>query len=40
MDKADVVTFMGSLEGGLDPLRAWFEREAGHVRVLVIQSAT
>lgn len=40
MDKGDVVTPIESLERGLDPLRAWFEREAGHVRVLAIQSAT
>ncbi len=40
MDKRDVMTPLQSLEGGLDPLRAWFEREASHVRILVIQSAT
>lgn len=29
-----------SLALGLDSLRDWFEREAGHVRVMAIQSAT
>jgi hypothetical protein len=29
-----------TLAAGLEPLRAWFDREAGHVRVVAIQSAT
>ena len=29
-----------SLAGGLQPLREWFDREADHVRVIAIQSAT
>jgi len=40
MDKRDVMTPLQSLEDGLDPLRGWFECEAGHVRIVVIQSAT
>lgn len=40
MDKREVVTPLESLERGLEPLRDWFEREASHVRVVVIQSAT
>ena len=40
MDRRDVLTLLQSLARGLDPLRAWFEREAGHVRILAIQSAT
>lgn len=31
---------MESLEHGLELLRAWFEREAGHVRMVAIQSPT
>jgi len=31
---------METLEQSLDPLRTWFEREAGHVRIVAIQSPT
>jgi len=42
MDKHGAVASvaMDTLEQGLEPLRAWFEREAGHVRILAIQSPT
>jgi len=40
MDRRDVLTPVQSLDRGLDLLRAWFERESGHVRILAIQSAT
>ncbi len=43
MDKhtgvASVIS-MGTLGQGLEPLRAWFERESDHVRVVAIQSPT
>src|SRR5579871_1559199 len=39
-DAASAMNTMESLKQGLDPLRAWFEREAGHVRVIAIQSPT
>jgi hypothetical protein len=29
-----------TLEQGLAPLRVWFEREAGHARIIAIQSPT
>jgi hypothetical protein len=28
------------LESSLEPLREWFDREADHVRLIAIQSAT
>jgi len=31
---------MDTLELGLEPLRVWFGREAGHVRIVAIQSPT
>jgi len=31
---------MENLDESLEPLRAWFEREAGHVRIVAIQSPT
>jgi hypothetical protein len=31
---------METLEQGLKPLRAWFEREADHTRIVAIQSPT
>ena len=34
------VTSMDTLEQGLEPLRAWFEREVDHVRIVAIQSPT
>jgi hypothetical protein len=40
MDEPDAAKPMQSLEQSLEPLRDWFEREAGHVRIVAIQSPT
>lgn len=34
------MTAVVSLRDGLEPLRAWFDANAGHTRLIAIQSAT
>jgi hypothetical protein len=38
--EAPSVAPMDSLDQGIEPLRAWFEREVGHVRIVAIQLPT
>jgi hypothetical protein len=35
-----LVTELPALGNSLEPLRDWFNRESGHVRIIAIQSAT
>lgn len=35
-----IVTALPALGVSLEPLRGWFNREADHVRIIAIQSAT